>query len=737
MNKRSNTNLRFIYYLMFIVFVIVSINVFLVSVKKVHIRSNTDLEEYLSIVSTVDDKILSSRGSIYDSEGVLIAQDVKTYDIICYLNENRVNSDGSNAYIDNPLYAARMLAPILDMEEKDIYSLLTSNEDLYQVELGAKGRNLSEKQVQQIKEIENLNGIDFRVSYLRNYPQGDVMSPYLIGYAQSDDSGKLIGKMGLEQYLNEELSGKDGIHSYQIDKNGYILPGMYEESVEAVNGYDVYVTLDYSIQNALDDCLDRLSSEKLASKAWGAVVEIKTGKILAWGQTPSFNPNILEFNEHLNYGSQVAYEPGSTMKSIIYSAAMDLNNYDGNALFDSSPFCVAGSEDDPFRTYGDDYYECINNADNNYWGNIPLDYGLIYSSNVATSTLLTNYVGYNNYKDYLEKYHIYTSTPVDSDGILENVGYSNFGLSPVDDLTATYGQGSTVNMLQLMQAYTAIFGNGEMIKPYYIDKIVDPNTNCIIYEGKRNVVSTPISSVTAKKMQDLLRRVVTDEKGTGRHYAIDETSVMAKTGTADFVNNGEYETEEMLNSVMIGFPYEDPTYMMYIAYESPTTIYYNYDLKPINDLVRTIVNIKNMNVIDKEENNVYEKNKMIDCLNMDVKEAVNDLNNENVVVIGDGNKVINQYPSSGSLLNANDKIFLLTNYQNIYIEDFSNYSRKELINYWNLTGLSIVIDGYGLVYDQSIEKGSLVDKNIDIIVKLKNLSDQIEEKEDQLLSKDE
>ena len=70
-------------------------------------------------------------------------------------------------------------------------------------------------------------------------------------------------------------------------------------------------------------------------------------------KTPSFNPNVLEFSEHLNYGSQVAFEPGSTMKPIIYAAAMDLGVYDGNTNYDSSPFCVTGTIDEPTRTYNE------------------------------------------------------------------------------------------------------------------------------------------------------------------------------------------------------------------------------------------------------------------------------------------------------------------------------------------------------------------------------------------------
>ncbi|MBQ1378785.1 MAG: penicillin-binding protein, partial [Erysipelotrichaceae bacterium] len=221
----------------------VIVNVFLVTILKVHIRSNTSLNDYVQSVSNVEERIFASRGNIYDKEGSIVAQDVKTYDIICYLDPDRLSSSDEIAYVDNPSYAAEVLAPILNMESKDIYDILVSNTGLYQIELGANGRNLTKEQRDQIKAIEGLNGIDFRNSYERYYPYGSSFCPQLVGFAKSDNSGKLIGRLGVEEYLDDELSGTDGFHSYQTDKNGYTLPGMYDKTIEAVNGYDVYLTL--------------------------------------------------------------------------------------------------------------------------------------------------------------------------------------------------------------------------------------------------------------------------------------------------------------------------------------------------------------------------------------------------------------------------------------------------------------------------------------------------------------
>lgn len=721
--KRSNRKLRFLYLILIVFSLAIIANVFVVSVGHLHIRSMTSLDDYVYSVSNAEETIFASRGTIFDTNGITVAQDQQTYDIICFLNPERLSNGKDVAYVDNPSYAANALAPILGIDANDIYDTLTSNPNLYQVELGAAGRNLSQEQVDQIKAIEGLHGISFRNSYKRVYPYGKDFAPQLLGFAQSDNTGKLIGKLGIESYLNDELSGTDGYHSYQQDKNGYVLPGMYDETIEAIDGYDVYLTLDVPIQEALNTCLQSTMENKNASRAWGAVVEINTGKILAWAQTPSFDPNQPQSDDvQVNYGSQLAYEPGSVMKSVIYSAAMDLGVYNGTATFDSSPYCFL---DDTSRTYAGNQRGCIHNVSDLDWGTIELDYGLIYSSNVATTTLLSSYVGIDNYKEYLDRFHLYQR--VETDGIDEIAGYTNYGLSAADCITATYGQGSSTTVLQLLQAYTAIFGNGEMLKPYLIDKIVDTNNNNkIVYQGSRTVVSNPISESTAKQMQDLLRRVVSDKAGTCRHYAAKTVNVMGKTGTSEIPLDGSYSESDTIISCMLGFPYEDPKYMVYYAYVSPETVYYNYEIKPIPDLIDRIALLEGLNVSEDggDTNRIIYKYEMPDLINENFAQANETLMeyNSRIIRIGDGDTVIGQYPEAGSNLYTSQRVFLLTDGQNITLPDFTGWTRKDIISYWNLTSLPITLDGYGVAYEQSIAPNTVADGSVEIIIKLRDIN---------------
>ncbi|MBQ6367659.1 MAG: penicillin-binding protein [Erysipelotrichaceae bacterium] len=717
--KKRNGMLRFVYLFALILTLAVVINVFLVAVAKIHVRSMTNLDPYVNSVSMIRETLYGERGFVYDSDGQVVAQNVNTYDIICYLSKDRISSKNEPAYVDDPLYTSQVLAQILNGDQQEIFALLTSNPDLYQTELGTIGRNLSQETVDRILADPNLHGIGFKESTKRVYPLGSNFSPYLIGFARSDENGKLVGRMGLESYLDDELAGENGMHIYQADKNGYILPGMYEETTPAKNGASVYLTLNSSVNEALQTAFEGMAEINGAVEAWGAVMDIHTGKLLGFGQYPSFDPNIGDIEDYNNYGSQYTYEPGSVLKSIIYSAAIDTGVYDGTALFDSSPFCYYANGTEPYRSYGANY-GCIYNANHKEWGSIELDYGLIYSANVATSTLLTDYVGSRTFEEYLDAFGFFKN--VDTDGIPENPGKKTF-YYPSEKLALTYGQGSSVNMLQLLQAYSAIFGNGEMVKPYYIDRVVDENGE-VIYRGERTVVGRPIKESTAKQMQALLARVVSDEGGTAKWYGIDEVNLMAKTGSGEIAWEGSYGSEFAIISVMEAFPAEDPQIMIYFAYVAPYDYQIHTRSAPIQELTKKVY-ILTTNERREHREGYYtaEKSEMKDLVGMSVDNAQATAEDAGAYphTIGSGSKVIGQWPKAGDDLYAGEKVFLLTQSNEVTVEDFTGWTRKEIVNYWQLSGIPFRIEGYGVVTSQSIESGTVIDKKQEITVHLEDI----------------
>ena len=274
-------------------------------------------------------------------------------------------------------------------------------------------------------------------------------------------------------------------------------------------------------------------------------------------------------------------------------------------------------------------------------------------------------------------------------------------------------------MLQLVQAYTAIFGNGEMLKPYYIDKVVDKENDEVVYQGQKTVVGTPIKESTAKEIQALMERVVSDKSGTAKFYAVDEVNIMAKTGTSEIATNGSYGSNDSITSVMLAFPAESPKYMIYFAYVSPYDYYNHTYSTPIKNLIRRVallteVGYSNMDTL-KTTNVVKEE--MPNVLNKNINEATDILNNSynlRVIKIGNGDTVTDQYPSNGEQVYTNSRVYLRTD-GDVVLPDFTGWTKKEIVEYANFTGLNIKVNGQGICSNQSISAGTTVDK-YDLIV---------------------
>ena len=144
--------------------------------------------------------------------------------------------------------------------------------------------------------------------------------------------------MGIEKQFNEELSGQDGYTFYQKDRNGYKIAGTDEVTVPAVDGNDVYLTIDSNIQLFLERALDK--SDWYKNFEWSTIVvaDAKTGAILANASTPSFDPNLRNMTNYLDYSISYPFEPGSTMKIFSYMAAMETGKYDGEFTFKSGTY---------------------------------------------------------------------------------------------------------------------------------------------------------------------------------------------------------------------------------------------------------------------------------------------------------------------------------------------------------------------------------------------------------------
>ncbi|MDD5880669.1 penicillin-binding transpeptidase domain-containing protein [Stecheria intestinalis] len=721
--NRGDRAVRSIFLLALAVMILLAADVFFVAIEKKHLRSGTDLSAYADSDNLRTEVTKAMRGNIYASDGTVIAEDSRTYNIICILDSSRPSVGDTISYVQDKEGTAEQLSKILKIDYDTCLNYL--NQDVYQTELGTAGRNLSESVKDEIEAL-NLPGIEFTNSIKRVYPLGQFASN-LIGFAQSDENGSVVGKMGAELYLNSYLTGTDGYRTYQADKNGYILPGMKEDTQAAVNGNDVYTTLNVSIQQALEDSFQMTEDTFGAIRIWGAVMEISTGKILAWGQYPSFDPNTLDITDYNNYGSQLPYEPGSTLKGITWSAAINEGVYNGEDTLYSGPFYYDWDENrNPYRV---DYHKdfVITNASGNNWGWITYDQGLMLSSNVAAATIETSLITPDILLEYEKKFGFFQ--PVRSDGMPEESGYLQFTW-PGDKISLSYGQGSTVTMLQMLQAYSAIFGDGTMKRPYYIESIRDGyDSNKVLYQASTKVTGTPITEDTAKQMQALLYQVVNnDTYGTAKYYKIDETEIIGKTGTTQVASNGNYLSGYTIASLMSAMPADNPQVLVYYCFEAP----YNHDAHYKTDAVKNLLSrtaielgfASNTSAGSSSESSagdgdaVLVSGTMPNLVNHSLSYADEKLNGLDITLytLGNGDSVIAQYPEEGESLSNGERVFLVTDTNSFTMPDLTGWTRKDVTALWQVTQFGFRLKGEGVVTSQNIAAGTTVTKGTEIEV---------------------
>ncbi|MBQ1467274.1 MAG: PASTA domain-containing protein, partial [Solobacterium sp.] len=297
---------------------------------------------------------------------------------------------------------------------------------------------------------------------------------------------------------------------------------------------------------------------------------------------------------------------------------------------------------------------------------------------------------------------------------------------PADKLSLCYGQGSTVTMLQMLQAYSAIFGDGNMVRPYFIESIRDAYDNHVIYQAETKITGTPITEESAKEIQRILYRVMNENDGTARHYRIDEASLMGKTGTAEVAINGNYNTGTTITSVMCAMPAEDPQVLVYYCFEAPYNPNGQYYTEPVRSLLRkTAMRLGFAKGQEQQENpeeiqpgDVIHTFEMPSVLNQSLEYAENKLMNTetNLYWLGNGNTVIDQYPASGSVISTGQKVFLLTDTNSFIMPDMKGWTRKDVTGLWAVTQFGFKLVGEGKVTSQSVPPGTLISRGTEIEV---------------------
>lgn len=645
----------------------------------------------------------AKRGTIYDRNGEVIAEDTSSYTVVAILDESMKPN-----YVSDKEKTARELAKYLDLAESEILRIL-SKEGQFQVEFGRAGKDIPLQTKQEIEELK-LPGITFVRESKRFYPNG-VFSSHLIGYVDTKEGETIpVGQLGLEKSLNDILTGENGSINYSSDLWGYILPDSEQKITPAKDGQDVYLTLDKKIQTFLEDALNQADEQYKPAKMVALVADPKTGDILAMGQRPTFHPKTREGIEKtwLNEAVEVSYEPGSTMKIFTLAAALEEQVLNLNEQYQSGSFKPTKNSD------------AIRDHNKVGWGSITYLEGFQRSSNVAIAKIVQEKLGFDTYREYLTKFGFENPTGIE---IPNETGGKIVYNYPLDKVTTGYGQGTAITPLQQIQAATAIAGDGRMLKPQIIDRVVDPASNKTVKKSEPEVVGNPISEGTAKKVREIMETVITSPKGTGyERYNIEGYDIAGKTGTANLTQNGVYlhGKNDYVYSFMGMAPADDPELIVYVMVQQPRIDNSSDGYKPVSLIFKQVMQ-NSLQYLSIQPTEV-EASKTIEIPNvmgLSVENGVSALQDlgVNAVVLGNGTEIVKQLPAKGQPLLEGEKVIVQTN-GDITLPEMKGWSLRDVMKVANLAKLQLNISGSGYVSQQNLAAGTKLKEGDYLVVQL-------------------
>ena len=661
----------------------------------------------------------AKRGTIYDRNGAVIAEDATTYNVYAIIDKTYKSAKGEVLYVEESQYnqVADVFNRYLGME-KDYVVQQLSQKKLNQVSFGAAGNDISYSNMDAIRselEAANIKGVDFTTSPNRSYKNGTFASQF-IGQAQliEDKEGNktLQGTTGIEKSLDRILGGQDGVVTYEKDRNGNIVPGSDKVAVKTEDGKDVYTTLSAELQTYLETRMD-VFQEKVKGKYVSAtLVSAKTGEILATTQRPTYNADTKEGLDIKNLRTwntilyQDQYEPGSTMKVMTLAAAIDHGTFPAyNELYYNNELQVKDA------TIKD--WEINMGLSEGRYMNIAQ--GFAYSSNIGM-TKLEQKMGNNVWMNYLKLFKFGLPTRF-------GMGDEGFGGLPGDNYVtqamSSFGQGISVTQTQMLRAFSAIANDGEMLEPKFISAIYDGKHETA-RKSQREIVGNPVSASAAQQTRNYMITVGTDPQfGTlyssdGPIIQVAGQNVAVKSGTAQIATaNGYLEGEnDNIYSIVVMTPAEDPDFIMYVTVQQPEV---SFSPKSWQELVNPVLEDA---VALKDELNLVTETKALDGVTkedtykmpsaeslskeLNLKQTISpggfaDELRRNLiqpVVLGTGKNIKKMSVSAGTKLKANEQVLLLTDDLDS-VPDMYGWTKKNVDKFAEWTGIEITYKGEG------------------------------------------
>lgn len=700
------------------------------------VQGNT-LKSKASAQQTTTRTIAANRGSILDCNGRVLASSAHV-DIVSVNPKNILYKDKTE--VPKEILASKF-SELFELDYTETLNKL--NQDTNYVTITSKAESDDVTSLKNwMKECKITYGINIDSTINRYYPYNNLASN-LIGFTGSDGRGS----WGLECSLNKILAGTDGKVVMLTDSINSEIPNQEKTYIEAQDGDDVYLTIDFQVQSV---CEKYLSQAVVSNKADGGtviVMEPDTGNVLAMATYPDYNLNtpftptnstILSTLEGLssedktktiyemwnNSATQTTYEPGSTFKLLTAAIGLEEGVVKPNTAND---FSCTGVEKVAYTSI-----RCWRDYDPHK--NQTLSQALGNSCNPAFIQLGQR-IGATKLYKYYEAFGLFEKTNSAFYGETNSTFWNLADVGDVELATMSFGQRFTITPLQLVTAVCALANEGVLVEPQIVKQTIDSTTGAVTttqVQEKRQV----ISKETAETMMDLMEYVVED--GTGKYAKVSGYSVGGKSGTSEPLYSNK---EEGYVASFIGVaPISNPEVVILVAIYDPKGEAGHQGGQVAGPVVSQILSevLPHLDVASSTDShsnttsNIYKTTALPDVTTMTTAKAKEILEKAgfNVTVSGEidsSTLVIEQTPKAGIKLLDDSNVYLYTENNNVKtsttVPDFKGMSAAQAINSASSKKLNLVLNGTGIVISQDTTSGSELE--IGSVITL-NLSDELD-----------
>lgn len=444
--------------------------------------------------------------------------------------------------ITNPSEVAKILAPLVGVNEETILSRLQKPDDLYE----PIQHELSEAKRDEIAALK-IEGLFFADENTRYYPEKNIGSHVLgfVGY----DKDKKVGRYGLEGAHETALAGKQGYLQAEKDASGQLIATAAQLWQPAIDGVDIVLTIDRTIQFEACRSLNEAVLKHGADGGSLVILDPQTGAVLAMCGSPDYDPNtystVKDIKTFANPVTQVPYEPGSVFKPLTMAAALNEDALTPDTTYTDTGEIKVGSF-------------TIRNSDKKSNG-LQTMYEVLEKSLNTGAIFSMQSIGPSTFERYVQAYGFGAPTGIEISEATGTISSLSQG-KDIYAMTGSFGQGLTVTPLQLAVAYGALANGGKLMQPYLIDSVIKADGTIVTTQPKK--VRQVLTAKTSATIGAMLVRVV--RNGHGKRAGVSGYFVAGKTGTAQIPDptTGTYHDNETIGTFAGFAPVENPRFVM-------------------------------------------------------------------------------------------------------------------------------------------------------------------------------